>query len=181
MNFYEKPLSSLTDEEWEQICMRCGKCCLNKYEEDGLIYFSNQACQFLDIKKCRCSCYAERQDKTGHTCKKVDMHLLENEIDLLPPTCAYRCLYEGRGLPSYHPLLSGHIDSAVRAGQTVKSMPVFAENAEMKAIMALFEVAKKQQWSEDKIKQEVVKVRKKYKLKWLETYPCAAKVEKPTI
>ena len=29
----------------------------------------------------------------------------------LPDTCAYRLLYEGKTLPEWHPLISGHADS----------------------------------------------------------------------
>ena len=181
MNFYEKPLSELTDEEWEQICMRCGKCCLIKYDGDGVIHFSNQICKFFDLKKGKCSCYAERFKKTGYTCKKVNLDLLEKEIELLPPTCAYRCLYEGRELPDYHPLLTGRIDSVVLAKQTVKAMPVFSEDALAKSFMVLWEKAQKNGWSEERFKQEILQVREKYQLRWLETYPGNHQKEKPTV
>ena len=30
----------------------------------------------------------------------------------MPKTCAYRYLYEGKGLPSWHPLISGQKDDS---------------------------------------------------------------------
>ncbi len=36
-------------------------------------------------------------------CVKVDMILVKYQPELLPETCAYRLLYEGKGLPDYHP------------------------------------------------------------------------------
>ena len=180
MYFYEKPLQDLTDEEWEQICMKCGKCCMCKYSEGEVVHFSNQMCQYFDLKKGMCSCYNSRFDKARGECKKVSMELLQNNLELLPPSCAYRRLYEGRGLPPYHPLLTGNPQSVVKAKQTVCTMPVFSETAEDDSLVNLMTTALKNGWSEDKIRQEVFRIRKKFRLKWLETYPFPTK-EKPTV
>lgn len=171
MYFYEKPLRELTDEEWEQICMKCGKCCMCKYSEGDVIHFSNQMCRFFDIKKGTCSCYSERFKIAESECKKVSMELLETEIDLLPPSCAYRRLYEGRGLPEYHPLLTGNPKSAIEAGQTVKSLPVFSEKTLRDKVDIALDKCAKENWTEAKLKRKIAQISKKFALKWLETYP----------
>jgi len=171
MNFYEKPLSELTDAEWEKICMKCGKCCMCKYSEGDVIHFSNHMCQFFDIEKGVCSCYDTRFEKAKSECKKITMELLENELNLLPPSCAYRRLYEGRSLPTYHPLITGHQKSVEEAGQTVKSLPVFSENAQQDAIIRLLEMSAQQKWNENKFMDEVYKICERFELKWLESYP----------
>ena len=170
MNFYEKPLCDLSDKEWEQICMRCGKCCMCKYSEGEVIHFSNHMCRFFDIKKGLCSCYKDRLEKADGGCVKVDMNLLEHHLNLLPPSCAYRRLYEGRGLPLYHPLLTGDPNSVIKAGQTVKSLPVFSEDAQEKALNALLLSIKKHHWTTAQLAQKLATINRKYSLKWLENY-----------
>jgi len=171
MNFYEKPLQELNDKEWEQICMKCGKCCMVKYYDKGITYFSNQMCRFFDIKKGLCSCYKSRFKMAKNDCKKVSIELLEKELYLLPPSCAYRSLYEGRGLPEYHPLLSGCQNSVEKAGKTVKNLPVFSENAQNDAVMDLLNTAHRLHWSEVKLMQKIAEIKDKYKLQLLEAYP----------
>lgn len=175
MYFYEKPLEELTTEEWEKICMKCGKCCLCKYSDGDVIHFSNCICDFFDMKKGVCSCYEKRLETAKGECKKVDMELLETEISLLPPSCAYRCLYEGRPLPSYHPLITGDSQSVLKANEAVVSMPVYSEKERKEAIDCIVEQAIAEKWDKSKIRQEVYKKCQKYRLKWLETYPLVKK------
>lgn len=180
MYFYEKPLSELQDEEWEQICMKCGKCCMCKYSEKDMIYFSNQMCRFFDLKKGRCSCYSQRFEITGGECKKVSVDLLEHHLELLPPSCAYRRLYEGRGLPEYHPLLTGDIKSVIKAGKTVKSLPVFSEDDEEKAVQKLYKTAIRCKMSLPEIRKKIQQIHEKFSLHWLESYPLHS-CKKPTV
>jgi len=37
----------------------------------------------------------------------------------MPSTCAYRLLHEGKGLPIWHPLVTGNRKEMVRTGHTV--------------------------------------------------------------
>lgn len=145
-----------------------------KYSENGMILFSNQMCRFFDLKKGICSCYMERFNVANLECKKVSLELLEHELYLLPPSCAYRRLYEGRGLPAYHPLLTQDAKSVVKAKQTVKSLPVFSEDAESDATMALVDTALKEKLDASEIKRRFSEIRKRFKLKWLETYPISS-------
>lgn len=120
-NFWQhKKLADFTEEEWEAVCMRCGKCCLTKSLEEDKICFSNQMCDGFDFKTGTCSRYKTR---LGAFCVKVDMRLLQEEPELLPETCAYRLLYAGKELPSYHPLISGNLNSVHEARKTVLEIP----------------------------------------------------------
>lgn len=143
-----------------------------KYSDDDVVHFSNQMCRFFDIKKGICSCYDKRLETEGADCRKVSMDLLEHHMELLPPSCAYRRLYEGRGLPKYHPLLSG---KKIPKKYTVASLPVFSEKnkEDAKARVVMEGLAKGQ--SDEAIYKRLAEVEQKYELKWLETYPLVKK------
>lgn len=132
-----KTLQEMTHSEWESLCDGCGKCCLNKFiedenldEEDELqpsnhlnegeqVVFSNIACYLLNEKTCQCNQYNKRTklvpDCVDLTQKNID------DVFFMPPSCTYRRLHEGRGMPSWHPLLNKGKKSAMhKAGMSVR-------------------------------------------------------------
>jgi len=120
-----KPLAKLSHDEWESLCDGCGLCCLHKLEfdeEPGLIHTTCVSCQLLDSESGRCRDYAERF-KTVPNCTQLSLDNLA-EIDWLPDSCAYRCRFEGRDLPEWHPLLTGQ-PIPVTIG--VKAMAIVSE------------------------------------------------------
>ncbi|WP_148284499.1 YcgN family cysteine cluster protein [Providencia burhodogranariea] len=102
-----KTLDEMTDNEWESLCDGCGQCCLHKLidEDTDEIYFTNVACNLLNIKSCQCKHYENRFDYE-EDCIKLNRHNLET-FEWLPHTCAYRLLLEGKTLPAWHPLKTG--------------------------------------------------------------------------
>jgi uncharacterized cysteine cluster protein YcgN (CxxCxxCC family) len=122
MNFWEtKKLSEMTTEEWESICDGCGKCCLNKLEDedDGNIYFTSVVCNLIDLDSCRCTRYLERTVLVPE-CLDLKQHDFA-EYNWLPSTCAYRLLADGEKLPSWHPLVSGDQETVKEAGVSICS------------------------------------------------------------
>jgi uncharacterized cysteine cluster protein YcgN (CxxCxxCC family) len=107
--------------EWESLCDGCAKCCLQKIvdEEDDAqeVFYTELACDLLDLGTCRCGDYAHRQARVP-TCVWLKPEDLD-EFHWLPATCAYRRLAEGRDLPAWHPLKTGRFESAREAGFTV--------------------------------------------------------------
>jgi uncharacterized cysteine cluster protein YcgN (CxxCxxCC family) len=122
MNFWEtKKLSEMTTEEWESICDGCGKCCLNKLEneDNGEIVFTSVVCNLINLDSCRCTRYSERTTLVPE-CLDLKQHDFA-EYNWLPSTCAYRLLADGEKLPSWHPLVSGSQDTVKEAGVSICS------------------------------------------------------------
>lgn len=113
-------LEDMTPEQWDAICDGCGRCCLHKLREaeTNEILWTNISCRLLDGQTCRCTKYASRQ-KYIPDCVSLTPAILE-DIDWLPPSCAYRLLYEGFDLPPWHPLISGTQESVHQAGASVR-------------------------------------------------------------
>jgi uncharacterized cysteine cluster protein YcgN (CxxCxxCC family) len=109
----------MSTEQWESLCDGCGKCCLNKYEDEdtGAIHYTAVACALLDLERCCCADYARRAERVSD-CITLTPETLRDPR-WLPETCAYRRLAEGRALPDWHPLLTGDPDSVRRAHHAV--------------------------------------------------------------
>lgn len=124
--FWEKkPLAKMSQKEWEALCDGCGKCCLNKLEDEGSgeVALTRVACRLLDDSICRCAQYDIRHQFIPE-CIVLTPESIEQHAYWLPKTCAYRLVWEGRGLYDWHPLLSGRAESVHEAGVSVQDMTV---------------------------------------------------------
>lgn len=130
MSFWrEKLLVNLTPEEWESLCDGCGKCCLEKLEDEdtGEVSYTDVACRLLDLETCRCRNYVERR-RFVHDCVPLSPKNV-GRLHWMPSTCAYRLLAEGKDLPAWHPLVTGDPESVHAAGQSVRGRAVAAKDA----------------------------------------------------
>jgi len=123
-----KMLADMTAPEWESLCDGCGRCCLNKLEEEetGKLYFTDVGCRLLDGETCRCRDYPNRLELVDD-CLKITPHQL-GEIAWLPPSCGYRLVAEGKDLYWWHPLVSGDPDTVHVAGVSVRGRLSGTEN-----------------------------------------------------
>lgn len=103
-----KTLAEMSDQEWESLCDGCGQCCLNKLQDADTdeIYFTNVACNQLNIRTCQCRHY-EQRFAYEPDCIKLTRENLD-QFAWLPKTCAYRRIAEGKGLALWHPLRAGN-------------------------------------------------------------------------
>jgi len=115
-----KTLAEMTREEWELLCDGCGRCCLNKLEDEdtGEFLYTRAACKLLDLKTCRCSDYAHRAERVADCVSLTPANV--GSLGWLPATCAYRLLDEGKPLAWWHPLVSGRAETVDEAGISVK-------------------------------------------------------------
>ena len=105
--FWERSLASLNDEEWEQLCDGCGRCCLKKIsdENSGETIYTRVICRYFDQRSNLCNCYDTRSKKVPE-CLQVRDHDI-GALKWIPDTCAYKLRYENRPLYDWHPLLAG--------------------------------------------------------------------------
>ena len=116
------PNDYFTEDEWELLCDCCGMCCLFKIRDadTGEIFFTRIMCPFMDRETCRCRSYADRFNKMS-TCVKISRRYLSKIARWLPYHCAYRCLYENRMLPEWHPLFSDNSEAAAALREKLKT------------------------------------------------------------
>ena len=117
------PLAAMTQRQWESLCDRCGRCCLVKLidsdDPEERLHYTDVACRLLDCEKGCCRDYPNRQTRVPD-CMQLTVEKLPEQIPFLPPTCAYKRLYEGQDLPGWHPLLTGRAESVSEAGIAIK-------------------------------------------------------------
>ena len=123
--FWDLPLDQLTRPEWEALCDGCGKCCLNKLEDEetGQVVFTRLACRLLDGETCQCSQYDIRLSLVPD-CIVFTPENIETSRYFMPSSCAYRLRYEGKPLPDWHPLICGDPERIHREGQSVQGWTI---------------------------------------------------------
>ena len=124
--FWEKvPLQKMSPAEWEALCDGCGKCCLNKLEDEetGEVALTRVACRLFDETTCRCSQYDIRHQFVPE-CIRLTPKTIPDHAYWLPQTCAYKLLWQGHSLPDWHPLLTGTPESVHEAGVSMQDRTV---------------------------------------------------------
>jgi len=124
MKFWQRPLNTLNHQEWEQLCDGCGRCCMQKFEDEdtGEILHTRIACRWFDAQKCACSDYSHRFLRVPE-CLNM-RHFQAEHFAWLPETCAYRLRFEGKPLYPWHPLLSGNPESVHSMGISVRGISI---------------------------------------------------------
>ncbi|MCL4112508.1 UNVERIFIED_CONTAM: hypothetical protein GTU68_039418 [Idotea baltica] len=116
-------------DEWESLCDHCGKCCLLKLQDDEAddaeesVYYTNVICNLFDKSDGHCTDYWNREERVP-TCIRLTQDNLA-DLEWMPPSCTYRRVMEGRGLPKWHHLISGDKNTIHEKNQSVLGRVVF--------------------------------------------------------
>ncbi|MCA0963758.1 YcgN family cysteine cluster protein [Salipiger bermudensis] len=124
--FWEtKALKDLSPREWEALCDGCGKCCLNKLEDEetGEVALTDVACRLFDDGTCRCAQYPIRHQFVPE-CIVLKPSNIDEHAYWMPQTCAYRLLWAGEPLFDWHPLISGDPETVHQAGVSMRDSTV---------------------------------------------------------
>ncbi len=124
--FWEKKrLEQMSPDEWEALCDGCGKCCMNKLEDEdtGEVALTRVSCRLFDDTTCRCAQYDIRHQFVPECIVLKPANMAQN-LYWMPETCAYKLMYNGAPLPEWHPLLSGSQDSVHLAGVSMQGATV---------------------------------------------------------
>ncbi|NIQ95689.1 MAG: hypothetical protein GWO11_01015 [Desulfuromonadales bacterium] len=81
---------------WEALCRRCGRCCYEKYEVDGRIYYSDEPCEFLDTDSLLCTVYDQRH-RRREDCAPLTPRVVS--MGALPADCPYVAGIDGYVAP----------------------------------------------------------------------------------
>jgi len=125
-----KSLDKLSTEEWESLCDGCARCCVFQFEDEdnGDLYQTDVVCGLLDMDKCQCTDYPNRQTKVPDCIQITPENILS--LKWMPESCAYRQIALGNDLPDWHQLVSGSAKSVVEKGFSVKGKVVSANDVD---------------------------------------------------
>lgn len=76
----------ISGSKWEAVCDRCGRCCYEKYDYQGKIFYTGTPCEFLDLKDKCCRVYHNRH-KVQPECAGLTPDLVRSGV--LPADCPY--------------------------------------------------------------------------------------------
>lgn len=115
----------MTQKEWEALCDGCGKCCMNKLEDEdtGDVALTCVACRLFDDQTCRCTQYPIRHQFVPE-CVVLSPKNMDQNLYWIPETCAYKLLWTGKPLFDWHPLISGDPQTVQKAGVSMQDRTV---------------------------------------------------------
>ena len=136
----QKTLKEMSREEWESLCDHCGKCCLMKLQDESAdqaqadasnqdpnpVYYTDIVCDLFNQTDGSCTDYWNRQTLVP-SCLRLTQDNLD-QIEWLPPSCAYRRIMEGRGLADWHHLVSGKKNTIHETNNSVLGKVVFEKD-----------------------------------------------------
>ncbi len=86
----------MNSASWEERCRRCGRCCYEKIEYEGRVYYTDQPCDRFDPATRLCTVYEDRL-RLKAECVPLTREMLQHGI--LPSDCPYVADISGYNAP----------------------------------------------------------------------------------
>jgi hypothetical protein len=83
-------------EKWEATCRRCGRCCYEKIEYEGEIFYTDVPCEKLDPETHLCTVYEDRHEARPGCVPLTPGNIVKG---VLPADCPYVARIEGYRAP----------------------------------------------------------------------------------
>lgn len=96
----------------ESLCRMCGRCCREKVEIDGVVFYTDRVCRWWDPETKLCTVY-DRRGEVCPDCADIDRAISRG---ILPRDCPYVA-----GRPDYDPPVEFWDDPEVEA--LIKKLP----------------------------------------------------------
>ena len=74
------------NQEWEDTCRRCGRCCYEKVEYEGEVYYTDVPCEKLDPETNLCTVYENRHEARPGCTPLTEKNIRQG---ILPADCPY--------------------------------------------------------------------------------------------
>lgn len=81
-----KKRSNANETEWDAICVRCARCCYEKIDFNGKIFYTEKPCAQLDPVTRECRVYRQR-NQIEPDCQRLTPETIG--AGLLPADCPY--------------------------------------------------------------------------------------------
>lgn len=81
-----KKTSQKKRDDWDSLCAKCGRCCYEKVDFEGDIYYTDLPCEFLNTETKTCRVYSERDIKRPG-CVRLNPENVRKGF--LPADCPY--------------------------------------------------------------------------------------------
>ncbi len=79
-------MSQSESEAWEALCQRCGRCCYEKIEFEGEVYYTDEPCEKLEVSSGLCTVY-ENRHLARPGCAALTPEIIR--LGVLPADCPY--------------------------------------------------------------------------------------------
>lgn len=81
-----KKTTEIDPAGWDALCQRCARCCYEKLDFEGQVYYTDIPCELLDLETNLCTVYADRERRRPGCVRLNEVNVVQG---FLPEDCPY--------------------------------------------------------------------------------------------